>query len=321
MENKDNMKKIKVLFMGTAEFAIPALSKLLKSEQFELAAVVTQPDKPQGRKRELTPMPVRQFLLDQNYQGKVYTPAKLKPESEAILNEIKPELIIVAAYGQIIPKNVIDYPKYNCLNIHGSILPKYRGAIPIEKALFNGDKTTGVSILKMTPSLDDGPVLVEEEIELKVEDDAATLRSELAEIGAEILMNVLPVWIEGEVNPIEQSILAEKREESYCYANEMSLEDAKIEAEDTVASAWGKIRGFAASRGAWLNSADDTILKIWKARPVKVEIQNTHKELMIIKHEKSLLLKLKDGYLELLELQLAGKKRDSFHNYLFLASQ
>ncbi len=190
---------IKVAFLGTPEFAVPALKKLARSE-FKPAAVFCAPDKPVGRKQELTPPPVK--VAAQELGIPVFQPAN-KAELAKLVAEQKPDLIISVAYGIIIPKEVLETPKYGCLNIHPSLLPKYRGASPIQTAILNGDEKTGVSIFKMDEGVDTGDVLIEREWSIDKK-SAPELFDELAELGGEVLVKILPDWIAGKIEPKPQ---------------------------------------------------------------------------------------------------------------------
>jgi methionyl-tRNA formyltransferase len=314
--------KIRLLFIATDYFAIPALQKFLQSDDFQLVGVVTQPDRPAGRKQVLTPPPVKQFLLDQNIDVKIWQPEKLRDQAKQILDKAQPELIIVTAYGQMVPNEMIDYPKHKCLNIHGSLLPMYRGAVPIEMALLNGDKTTGVSILEMTPGLDDGPVLAEEEVGIKLEDDAVSLRQDLSERGAKLMSQILPRWLKGELQAISQDTLAREKNRilSICRVTDLSREQAEIDPTGSVETAWNKVRGFANSRGAWLKThfnGKPVELKIWKAEIISHETQERYwsKPKFI---DGKLILNFPDGQLSLITLQLSGKNIGGPKEYKFL---
>ena len=167
--------------MGTPEFAVASLEALLDSG-YDVCAVFTKPDKPQGRKKVILPTPVKAFALE--HKIKVYQPEKLKTEeSFEILKEINPDLIIVVAYGKILPKNFIDFPKFGCINVHGSLLPKYRGAAPIQWSIINGDTVTGVTTMFMDEGLDTGDILMQSNIFINDSDTSEDLKRKMAEIG------------------------------------------------------------------------------------------------------------------------------------------
>lgn len=305
---------MKILFVATDKFAIPTLAKLLDAPGYEIAGVVTQPDRPAGRQKLLTAPAVKQFLLERQIQLPVYQPEKLRQAASGILEQTQPELIIVAAYGQMIPEVMLNYPRYKCLNIHGSLLPTYRGAVPIEMALLNGDKVTGVSILQMTPELDDGPVLAEAEIQILASDDAISLRTKLAELGAQLLYDILPNWVGGSLTAQEQEQLASKtgRKLSTCKISDLSRARAQIMGTDTVETAINKIRAFAGSGNAWLETLYRGKLTQVKIIAAQAQTQDkspaTSKELGQLSYEnKQLILHLTDGQLIITKLQLPGK--------------
>ncbi len=199
-------KRYRVIFMGTPEFALPSLRVLLDDTRFEVVAVVTQPDKPVGRKQIVTPSPVK--VLAQEKGILILQPSKVKTDSDfwTEIRELNPDVIVVAAYGKILPQEVLDIPKKGVVNVHGSFLPKYRGASPITAAILNGDSETGVTIMKMTLEMDAGDVIAKSEpVKITQRDDVETLTAKLAEIGAKTLLDTLPKYLDGEITPIPQN--------------------------------------------------------------------------------------------------------------------
>ena len=194
------LKDLKVVFMGTPEFSVPILESLI--ELTDVVLVVSQPDKEVGRKRVLTPSPVKKCALEHGIE--VYTPKKLREEYEYILNK-KPDVIITAAYGQIVPKQMLIYPDYGCINVHGSLLPKYRGASPIQSAIMNGDKTTGITLMYMEEGLDTGNIIHAKEIPIEDDDTYGTLSEKLSILGRDLLVKTLPVIVDGENFDIPQN--------------------------------------------------------------------------------------------------------------------
>lgn len=316
-----NNQKIPTIFFGAGNFAVKILENLLTIDYLDLKAIITQPDKEAGRKKELTPPAVKHFILEQksgSIKSKLLQPVKLKLETKNILNEFKPELIIVADYGQMIPNSIIDYPKYKCLNIHGSILPKYRGAVPAAMAILNGDKTTGVSIPVMTYKLDDGAVLDHKEIEILDTDTTYSLRMRLAEIGNGLLNEILPFWLSGELIAKPQN----ESEATITWEKDLEKEKAYIFSFTPVIQAERMIRAFSPWPIAWTeiiesNSDKSKRLKIYKAK-IENTISSNFEKGTIFKDNKKLFLKLDDGVLELLEVQIEGKKVLKGKDYLFL---
>lgn len=223
---------MKIVFMGTPDFAVPCLKKLAVSSH-EIAAVFTQPDKPKGRGYKMIPTPVKSAAIEYNIP--VYQPISLRKGEDAenamkILQDIAPELIVVTAYGQILPKEVLELPKYGCINIHASLLPKYRGAAPINWVLLNGEKETGVTSMQMSEGLDTGDMLIKESVSIGENETYSQLYSRLSEIGGEVLMKTIDGILTGSLNP-------EKQDDSQsCYSpmikKEMSALDFSKSAEE-----------------------------------------------------------------------------------------
>lgn len=194
-------KNLKMIFVGTSEFGAIILEKMIKAG-YRPILVITMPDKPVGRKQIITPPLVK--LIAQKYDLPIEQPEKIKDLKPKIEN-LNPDLIIVADYGQIIPKEILDLPKYGCLNIHPSLLPKYRGPSPIQATILNGDKETGVTIIKMTEKIDAGPIIAQSKFKNQISKmNFLQLRNKLAELGAELLIKTIPFWINGQIKPKKQ---------------------------------------------------------------------------------------------------------------------
>ena len=310
------MNKIKTLFFGSGDFAVPILEGLIDNEFVELVGVVTQPDKPAGRDKEDRSVPVKELIKKINWSGKLFTPKLYRIEQEEILNSTKPEIIIVADYGQLLPEFTINYPKYKCLNVHGSLLPDLRGAVPIPIAILNGYKVTGVSIPVMTVGLDDGPVVASRECEISDEDDTSSLKLKLANIGASLLLEMLPSWVKGEIN-------AEVQDESkatFAGKELISKDKARFDSTFELLQVDRMVRAFYPWPIAWceLNFNGKVVrLKIYEAK-VSKEFHNEEIGEMV-REGKSLFLRLEGGALELQKIQLEGKKIGSSEDYLYLA--
>jgi len=245
--------------MGTAPFAVPSLLRL-QSAGHEVLGVVTQPDKPVGRKHVLQPSPVKQAALTLGLP--VFQPARLRKDvalREAV-REMAPDLVAYAAYGQIIPQSFLDIPRLGCWNVHGSLLPAYRGAAPIQRAIMNGDRATGVCVMIAEAGLDTGPVLASAPMEILRTDTAATLGERMAGIGADLLVETIAAWERDAVAPVPQD------EPAATYAPAIEREDAHIDwardAEDLVFF----VRGLNPKPGAWTTWRGQE-LKIWAAEP------------------------------------------------------
>lgn len=310
------MNKVRTIFFGSGEFAVPILAGLMNMDVVEVVAVVTQIDKPAGRNQELKPVPVKEFINNNNPNLKVYTPVKYRLEQERILENENPELIVVADYGQILPEYTINYPKFKCLNVHGSILPDLRGAVPIPIAILKGYKKTGVSIPLMTTELDDGPVLAMTEVEIDDTDTTESLKSKLAKAGAELLERTLPQWVNGKLVPLKQN------EKKATIADKTLIEKSKAQiTKDTPAETADRmVRAFYPWPVAWCEiemNGKVQRLKIFKA---KISESTTNSDIgKIYRDGKRLLLSLNNGSIELLDLQLEGKKRAGSNDYLYLS--
>ncbi len=188
--------------MGTPEFALPSLEKLIE-EKYDICAVFTKPDKPQGRKRIITPPPVKVFAQEHGLQ--VFQPEKLKiRETYDLIKSLNPDAIVVVAYGKILPKNIIDMPKYGCINVHGSLLPRYRGAAPIQWSIINGDKVTGISTMFMDEGLDTGDILLQSKVSINGDETSEELKKRLSVIGADLLIKTLKELENGTLERIKQ---------------------------------------------------------------------------------------------------------------------
>jgi len=193
----------RVIFMGTPEFAVPTLAML--AERFQVVAVITQPDKPAGRGRHLTAPPVKRWVASQEHSLPVLQPRTLRDAAtQATLAELKPEVIVVAAFGLLLPRPVLDLPPHGCINVHASLLPRYRGAAPIPAAILNGDTHTGITLMKLDAGMDTGPIIAQASLPIRPDDTTGTLSARLAELGAQLTAEMLPRWLAGEITPQPQ---------------------------------------------------------------------------------------------------------------------
>ncbi|MBI5182332.1 MAG: methionyl-tRNA formyltransferase [Nitrospirae bacterium] len=234
---------MKIVFMGTPEFAVPSLNALLSSKK-EIAAVVTQSDKPSGRGKRLMPPPVKAAALNSGIR--VLQPERIKDEAFVnTLKEINPDVIVVAAYGKILPAKILHLPKYGCINVHASLLPRYRGAAPINWAIINGEKETGITIMQMDEGLDTGSILLQKGIEITKEDTAGTLSNKLSKMGAELLIEGLNAIEKGEIKPITQD------NSKASYAPMLKKEDGQIDWTKGVEDIYNMVRGMDPWPGAF----------------------------------------------------------------------
>jgi methionyl-tRNA formyltransferase len=255
---------MRIIFMGTPELAAVSLRRLISVPEFQLAAVVTQPDQPKGRGLKLTPSPVKEVALQAGLT--VLQPERAREENFIrALAALQPELIAVAAYGQILPKAILDLPRYGCINVHTSLLPKYRGAAPIQHAILNGDGETGVTIMKMDVGLDTGDILTQEHTPIGLSDNSQTLHDRLANLGAELLARTIPQYTDGAIPPRPQPA------EGVSYAAKIKRQDGEINWAQPAQVIWNRIRGLVPWPGAFSHlpgQPQPHLLKIWEAKPV-----------------------------------------------------
>ena len=243
--------------MGTAELACPSLEALCRDKSLDLVAVVTQPDRPKGRDLRLTPSPVKAAALKHNLP--VLQPERAR--NQAFVHELAglaPDLIVVAAYGQILPRSILDLPRHGCLNVHASLLPKYRGAAPIQWAILEDEKETGVTIMKMDEGLDTGDMLSTAKTPIAPADTAITLHDRLARLGAELLVTTIPDYIAGKLKPAPQPAAGAT------YARKISKEDGRIDWSRSAHQIWNQTRAFVPWPGTF-TFLDSKVLKILSA--------------------------------------------------------
>lgn len=291
---------MKAVFMGTPDFAVGALKKLYE-DGHEILAVVTQPDKPQGRKMVLTPPAVKQEAL--RLKLPVFQPKKIRdPESIAYLEKLAPDVIVVAAFGQIIPKAILDLPKYGCLNIHASLLPKYRGAAPIQWAIIDGEKETGVTIMRMDEGLDTGDMLAKCIVPITEEETGGSLFDKLSDAGAELLSSTLK-RLETE------EIIGEKqpKDSPTAYAAMIKRDTGRIDWTKDAVCIERLVRGLTPWPGC-STRLQDKQLKLWKCR-VGEDVSGAEAGMICKVKKDALCVQTGQGVLEILELQLEGKKR------------
>jgi len=244
---------MRIVFMGTPQFSVPALEELIGSKN-ELVAVLTQPDKPEGRGRTLTQSPVK--LKAQEHGIKVLQPGSLRNADEVErLADLKPEVIVVSAFGQILPRSVLDIPEYGCLNIHPSLLPLYRGATPIPTAILSGDDKTGVTIMLLDEGMDTGPILTQYEVGINPDDTTGSLTSKLAQAGACLLVETLQPWCDRTLTPQPQ----DESKASYTYP--ISKKDGAIDWQMSVSEICRMIRAFYPWPGSYT---------LWQGRTLKI---------------------------------------------------
>lgn len=293
---------MKIIYMGTPDFAVPAL-KALASSEHDVCAVFTQPDKPRGRKMILTPPDVK--LCAQSLDIPVYQPESMKNgDALEIIDKYNPDVIVVAAYGKILPKAVLDAPKYGCVNIHGSLLPKYRGAAPIQQSVLNGDKVTGITTMLMDVGLDTGDILLTEETEIGENETSGELFDRLAVLGGELILKTLSALEKGEITP-------KKQDESLAtHTSKIDKSLCPIDFSKSAFEVHNKVRGLNPWPVATTKICEKNV-KVYSTRLCPKsgrsgEVLST-KPLVVACGEKSV---------EILELQPEGKKRMTAYAFL-----
>ena len=304
-------EKIRTIFMGTPDFAVPGLKSLLDDESFEVVAVFTQPDKPIGRKQIINLPPNK--ILAQKFNIPVYQPENIRTETNKIA-EIKADLIVVIAYGKIIPQNILDLPKFNCINIHASLLPKYRGSACLNAPIVNGDEKTGLTIMKMEAGLDTGPILFQKEIKLDNRETLETIHDKLANLGAELLPTILKDWVNRKIKPIEQD------ESKATYVKKLEKEDGKINWQKSALEIERQIRGLNPWPGTYTitekkSVISNKIIKILQVDHNILEINN-HKIGEVFLVSNKLAIQCGQDSLLILKLQIEGGKALEVQEFL-----
>jgi methionyl-tRNA formyltransferase len=287
------------VFMGTSSFAVPALERLVASPHV-LLAVVTQPDRPQGRGRQIMPSAVKRAALAHGLP--VLQPQRAREAAfVAELTALAPDVIVVAAYGQLLPPALIVLPAYGCINVHASLLPKYRGAAPVNWALIRGERVTGVTIMRMDETLDTGPILLQAALEIAPADDAGTLQERLAQLGAETLLKALTGLACGTLQPIPQD------HRQATYAPKLRKEDGRIRWAQPAEAVSNRIRGVTPWPGALTTHAGNP-LRIWRATAVAQATEEPPGTVARLDRQ-GIWVATSDGYIVLQEVQPAGGRR------------
>ena len=294
---------MKVIFMGTPDFAVPVLQGLIDSPEHEVTAVVTQPDKARGRSGKLVFTPVKELAVSHGIP--VYTPQRVKdPEFVEMLQEIPCDVIVVVAFGQILSKEILDFPQYGCINVHASLLPRWRGAAPMQWAILAGDEKTGITTMQMDVGLDTGDMLLTKEVDIDPEETGESLHDKLAGLGSDLLSAVE----KGELHPISQD------DDQSTYASMLKRDTGRLDLTWDAAKLDRYIRGLNSWPSAYTGYQGKT-LKIWKAEVLDRETGETPG--MVIETAKdSFTIQTGKGCLKLLEVQLEGKKRMDAGSFL-----
>ncbi|MCE5167941.1 methionyl-tRNA formyltransferase [Paenibacillus profundus] len=292
----------KIVFMGTPAFAVPSLEMLLQ-EGYEVDAVVTQPDRPVGRKRVLTPTAVKAAALQHNLT--VWQPEKLRVSSTIEdIRSLQPDLIVTAAYGQILPKSVLDIPRLGCINVHGSLLPKYRGGAPIQRSIMNGEPVTGVTIMYMAEGMDTGDMISRVEVPITYADNAGTMFEKLSAAGSDLLRRTLPELIAGRAEAVSQN------NDEATYAPNLKREDEQIDWTRPAQDLFNQVRGLVPFSGAF-TMWNEEVFKVWACEaPADASSNAGGREpgTVLTADARGIEVQTGAGTLRLTEVQPAGKK-------------
>ena len=298
---------MKIVYMGTPDFAVPPLAALVKAG-YEVTAVITQPDKPKGRGKTLLPTQVKEEAM--KHEITEYQPQKVRdPEFVEVLKNLAPDMIVVAAFGQIIPKEILDMPKYGCINIHASLLPKYRGAAPIQQAVIDGEKESGVTIMKMGMGLDTGDMISQAVVTLSEDETGGSLFDRLAETGASLLIQTIPSIENGtatytkqpEESPTPYAAMITKKMGLLDFSRNAEVLERLVRGMNPWPSAYTFVNG--------------KTLKVWKSRADE-KCSGETPGTVILTDKEGIHVACKDGTLILTEVQLEGKKRMNAEAFL-----
>lgn len=290
------MKDIKVVFMGTPSFAVPILEALIK--ETNVVMVVSQPDREKDRKGNIIYSPCKEIALKNNIE--VFQPTKIREDYQKIL-DITPDIIITAAYGQIIPSAILDYPQYGCINVHGSLLPKLRGGAPIHHAIINGDTIAGVTIMYMDKKMDSGDIISQKSTPIEEDTTLDELYSSLSYLGRDLLIETLPSIIEGKNSRIKQN------EEEVTFGYNITKEEEKVNFNDSINNVHNKIRGLSSIPGAYA-IINNKRMKIYKSEKTNTKASQKPGTIIDI-NSNGIYVTTLDYVIKLIDIKLEGKKR------------
>ncbi len=300
---------MKIVFMGTPDFAEKSLEAIYNSGH-EILAVVTNPDRPKGRGMKMVSSPVKEFAVSKNL--KIYQPEKVRKNIEFIeeIKKLQPDVICVVAYGKILPKEILDIPKLGCINVHGSLLPKYRGAAPIQWAVINGEEVTGVTTMYMDIGMDTGDMILKEEVSIGEDETTGELWDKLSEVGAKLLVKTLKQIEDGTAPRIPQG-------EDFSMAPMLNKEMSKINWNSQSAQEIKNlVRGLNPIMGTY-SYLNDKKIKFWKVDVLPLENENVENGTILKSNSKDgLYIKAKDGMIKVLEIQGENSKRMPIQDFL-----
>ena len=298
------MRAERIIFMGTPEISAFVLEGLI-SAGFNVVALIAQPDRPTGRKKILTPVPTK--VVAEKHSIPVYQPIKIRKEYEFV-NELKPDVIVTLAYGQIVPQGLLDIPRLGCINLHGSLLPKYRGAAPIQYSLMNNEKETGMTLMKMVKEMDAGEMYATEKVAIDDSDNATSLFKKMGEAALKLIVRELPAYLDGKLQGIPQD------ESQVSFAPSIKPEEEKLDLLKSKEQLFGYIRALSDAPGAFLY-LHELKLKIYRSQIISDEMIGQVGEI-VKADKKGLYLQTQNGLLALLDVQLEGKKRIDYGSFV-----
>jgi methionyl-tRNA formyltransferase len=298
---------MKIVFMGTPDFSVPVLRQLVM-DGYNIAACITQPDRPVGRKKVMTPPPVKVEAMKHGIP--VLQPERIRnqEEIERVLG-YEPELVVTAAYGQILPNDILEKPAYGCINVHASLLPKYRGGAPIHQSIIDGEKETGITIMYMVEKLDAGDMLTQVRVPILEEDHVGSMHDKLSAAGAKLLSETIPALIKGEITPQKQD------ETKVTFARNITREMEKMDWSKTGEELYNQVRGL----NPWpvaFTTLQQKPLKVWWAKKVNVATEQEPGTVIEIRDDSFVVATGNQTALEIMELQPSGKKRMTAEDFL-----
>ena len=299
-----NKQDYRLVLMGTPEFAVTVFKRIIE-DGWHVVGLVSQPDHPVGRKQEIVATPTKQ--LAEHYGIPVFQPVKIRNDFE-FMRELKPDLVVTCAYGQIVPQALLDLPTHGCINVHGSLLPKLRGGAPIHRAIMNGDKETGITIMEMLAAMDAGRMYAQAKLPILDSDDLGSLSTKLSELGADLIVSTLPDYLEGKLKGTPQD------EKQVTFGYNIKREEEKIDWNQPSRVIFNHIRALSPVPGSY-TTIDGHLFKIYSSALVTTKATQTAAPGTIIEVQNGILVKTADGALNLVEIQPEAKKKMSARDY------
>lgn len=296
---------VRIVFMGTPEFSVPILESLINHQDYEVVLVVSQPDKKVGRKQELAPSPVS--LCAEKNNIPIEKPEKIKKEYQKVL-DAKPDIVITCAYGQIIPEEILNDPKYGCINVHASLLPKFRGGAPIQRAIITGEKVTGITIMYMDKLMDSGDIITQKEIPINQEDNLEILTNKLSQLGKDLLLETLPNIIKGTNKRIKQD------QNKVTYAYNITPSDEHLNFDKSCKEVFNQVRGLSPTPGCFVKLNDKKI-KIYDGYQT-TEKSSQETGIITKLYKEGIGVSTKDYIYVITDIKPEGKKRMKAKDYL-----